>query len=286
MQCTYLRNGPKGIFLVLTAFASLLAFAEIAKGDKAGFPVEGMRQVDGEWQTVTVESTEYWVVDVGRLWYSAPADCELKLKNVDCGYAGNGHRIGASEWPLHLHVARSNWPTAAYAPDSVDAISQLEAEKMWYVSIYLGGTWNGKEMRYANGTGGSVLSLGYDNADGRIANTDASFHSNCHGYALKEAGLSRFELQMGDGGDGIQMVLDEYFTVEPDPEDGTYHMVMTTGNHSNWVLFDTGPAGCKKVSILTFKFRSSQTFSFSYNSPGRDNDRDFFDLAPSYWEKD
>jgi hypothetical protein len=138
-------------------------------------------------------------------------------------------------------------------------------------------TWNSKPLAFT--------ALGKDGSDSQIINSDADFHSNCHGFVLDKAGLSRFKLQLGDGGDGVQHVLEQYFAQVTHPEDGTAGTIMCATFHSNWVYFDTGNEGCMKVSSLAFKYRSSQTFTFGYNSPGRDNTKNFFGLAPTYWRK-
>ena len=59
---------------------------------------------------------------------------------------------------------------------------------------------------------------------------------------------------------------------------------MFMGNHSNWVVSDTGVTGCKKVSILSFKMQVSQVFRLLYNS-GRENRASFWESAPEYWRK-
>lgn len=61
--------------------------------------------------------------------------------------------------------------------------------------------------------------------------------------------------------------------------------IMFMGAHTNFINDDLGGANCK-AELISFKYRCSQIFTFTYNSPGRTHNQTFFGSTPEYWTRD
>lgn len=177
--------------------------------DFNAYSVYGFVWDGSEFETEVIGGKTWYVQESGGLRDHdaglATDDCNLYPQDTPCG--NPAHKPGSEDYPLHIHVFRTNWssdfgnPTQTWS--GVPSICRKEAAKFWSVLIMNEGVDPGTPTKYHHeGTD-------YKDADvdGKVcAPADASFHYNCHGYAFDEDGLTNFKLLLGDNDDGAQNI--------------------------------------------------------------------------------
>jgi len=246
-------------------------------GTTSDYIVKGFRDTSGSWAKVwnPLKSRWEYIVDDGRLFDLDPNDSDddvdYFVSGENCG--DPNHEAGASGWIEHWHVKRSDWPTEETL--AVPSIIRSENEKMWNVRIIYDGYWNG-----AYHPDGGLDDNGADKTD---ANNPADFHYNSHGYAFDKDGLSQFKLIIGGGNPGAGKIINEYYDAFTAGTESMAGDIMYLGDHTNYIVDDWNMDYCAKE--LKFKKRSSQVFTFEYDSPGREHNQNFFGDDPDYYER-
>jgi len=273
------KTNLRGIRLVslMCILPFILFYSEKSFGTTSDYIVNGFRYTGGSWDKVwnPLKSRWEYIVDEGRLFDKVPSDpdddVDYFASGENCGDVN--HKAGASGWMEHWHVKRSNWPTEGTI--TTPSITRGENEKNWEVRIIYDGEWGG-----ASHPDGGLDDDGSDKAD---ANNTADFHYNSHGYAFDKDGLSQFKLILGGGSTGAGKVIDEHYDSFTAGSESMDDVIMYLGDHTNYISDDWSMDYCAKE--LKFKKRSSQVFTFEYDSPGREHNQDFFGDDPDYYKR-